>query len=1005
MPSFPYFITAKYTGNEPGSFPGDHLPANEITLIGDVNGDGKADLVVVKAAVYWQAAAQFVYLSNGTTGFSTVPITSSLPIPSNMAAVSHLADFNGDGKADLAYAVQGASGYDIQIAYSNGQSFEASALRFPYHYWLAYLPSTQVADFDGDGRPDIFVLANLDRAGSAIYLTRPNGFETRNLPLTWQTGLNGCNVIADVTGDGRADIVGCLFTMHSVVTSTDKTLPDLMTSTRNMNGGELRMTYSPSSAFPNFRLPYVLPVVTQLVQDTCPITGTYGTACTTSGTRVVSTTDFGYSGGFYDGGERRFLGFQNVRAVLPDNMDGRSRPVRNYTFRQTLACAGRLELLEYRDGSNATSGGVKLREKREAYADNSTTAPYTCQNTQTEQDEIFANDTRTSRISRTYDAYNNVTRFWSQGDIANAGDDRIKDTFFNPNTSKFIVSSPSAENEYGSGPSYPLMASRATIYDGQGAWTMPPVRGDPTATYRWLQGIGGAETYPTKTFAYDSFGNRTSATDECGNTTTTVYETAYNLLPIRVNNPIQTSSGAATTTCNQVAHQTSGAVLAANQFTTMSYDAVGLLCQKPTATRDIDNLGTTQTYDAFCRPRVTTKPGGAFIDQNYVYEGNPLYNGIVTYKNPPAGITSMYDYIHRDGFGRTWFKGQLLDAAAGNSIGSYMFFTPRGQKRLESAPFLALGANTVYWTSHQYDGLDRKVLTTNPDNSTMTMSYAASSASGGFLSETMRDELGRDTVSHKDAYGKLVQTDRFLGGTGQVGSGTINRMAMTYDELDRLIRITDEPGNVWSAEYDTLSRRIATNDPNHGRWTFTYDPSGRMTSQMDARGRRTDWRYDARGRMRTKTANANQTTTDLTQYFYDESRSVSWFGVANTAMRNGDKLSRQVRAGVTHRTDHDANGHKVKDSFTVDSVTHQTDTAVDTGGRITGRRWPDGGDDGQGCHEPAAAELCPCADGADHSNCGPGADECQLRLHLRYAGPSSLCDEHGQRGADAGVHV
>jgi hypothetical protein len=114
-----------------------------------------------------------------------------------------------------------------------------------------------------------------------------------------------------------------------------------------------------------------------------------------------------------------------------------------------------------------------------------------------------------------------------------------------------------------------------------------------------------------------------------------------------------------------------------------------------------------------------------------------------------------------------------------------------------------------------------------------------------------------------------------------------------------------------------------------------------MTAQTDARGQRTDWRSDALGRMRLKTANA-LTAPDLTEYFYDETRQAGSFGASGVTFHNGGKLSRQVRGGVSQRQDHDANGFKVKDSATVDGVTHEVDTKLDPGGRVLARRWPDG---------------------------------------------------------------
>jgi hypothetical protein len=115
-------------------------------------------------------------------------------------------DFNGDGYVDTAAAI--SSGVQIILLGAGGNSISRTTIPFP----PGLLPSKLVtADFNGDGRLDLAVVyastSASGQAGAAILLG--NGDGTFGQPTTFPAG-NGPNLFAlamgDFNGDGQLDL-------------------------------------------------------------------------------------------------------------------------------------------------------------------------------------------------------------------------------------------------------------------------------------------------------------------------------------------------------------------------------------------------------------------------------------------------------------------------------------------------------------------------------------------------------------------------------------------------------------------------------------------------------------------------------------------------------------------------------------------------------------------------------------------------------------------------------
>jgi hypothetical protein len=165
--------------------------------VADFNGDGLADLAVANRGT-GTATILLQLVGGGFTPETSVPVGSDA-----LGIVA--ADFNGDGRPDLAVTNGGPGTVSPFLRRATNDGFTAEA---PIAVSASPVGIT-TADFDRDGRPDLAVAAN---AGAVEILRRnaAGGF-TRDQPIPLAGNVNDV-ATADFDGDSRPDLVASSYT-------------------------------------------------------------------------------------------------------------------------------------------------------------------------------------------------------------------------------------------------------------------------------------------------------------------------------------------------------------------------------------------------------------------------------------------------------------------------------------------------------------------------------------------------------------------------------------------------------------------------------------------------------------------------------------------------------------------------------------------------------------------------------------------------------------------------
>jgi hypothetical protein len=176
--------------------------------LGDLNGDGTADIVVANQSTLNPPGGNVgVLLNQGNGTFATAVIYATGGSHPQAVAIG---DLNGDGKPDL--AVTNVDANNVGVLLNQGDGTFAAVV--PYTTGGLYAASVALGDLNGDCKPDLAVV-NEHSNNVGVLLNQGDGTFAAAVNYTVGPGPNTV-VLGDLNGDGKLDVAVSNYSSNNV---------------------------------------------------------------------------------------------------------------------------------------------------------------------------------------------------------------------------------------------------------------------------------------------------------------------------------------------------------------------------------------------------------------------------------------------------------------------------------------------------------------------------------------------------------------------------------------------------------------------------------------------------------------------------------------------------------------------------------------------------------------------------------------------------------------------
>ncbi|VAW89998.1 hypothetical protein MNBD_GAMMA18-1387, partial [hydrothermal vent metagenome] len=795
------------------------------------------------------------------------------------AARLHIADFNGDGIADVMHR---GGNFDVWLGKGDGSFHPYVATGGGcYSGSCASLSAARlhIADFNGDGIADV-----MHRGGNFdVWLGKGDGSFHPYVATGGGCYSGSCASlsaarlhIADFNGDGIADVMHRGGNFDVWLSSLDKDTHGLLVFLRSDIVPDIEIAYKPLTndtvyeKYNKFDYP---------VRDMQFPMYVVSNVKVSNGVGGQKTKTYHYEGAKVHLLGRGFLGF--AKQTVTTAVDGAVTGVVSTDFRQDYPYTGRIAHAEVRLANGTLVDQTDYTYDYLGITGSGPIYPYQTSNTK-EKREIDGSLIKSTITTTTLEStlYGDaLDRDTVQVDVMDALGSVIHRT-----TSVNDFATP---NQYGDWLLGRITRSMITADN----FVDPAITRETEFNYFYGNGLLKIEirepgvlgndvdsVYLKTGYTYDSYGNKK---------TVTVNGAAS------AKNPIASRT---TTTMHDYTDPAYPVVTVINNLGEVEeriYDARwGKLISVAGTDDKAYNRATTFGYNAFGRKNLENRIDGTQTtwERYWCNSSSPIAceAGEVYYQREEstgeAPSTVFYDDLRRE-------VRRVSKGFNNTNIGRDTVYDARGRVERVSRNYLFTSA-TRHWSVRTYDDLNRVKTITAPDNSVTTTTYA------GLTTSITRQRIGANGFAELT----FSQTENPMGQVVKATDAQLNNTTYTYTPFGNPKVTTDSALNQISMVYDVRGRKKSMNDPDLGAWQYEYDAVGNLRKQTDAKSQSFVMIYDTLNRLTARTDQSAGQTSDWIYYSITDALANRSVGQLKSVSRAADGYNETYRYDTLGRT-------------------------------------------------------------------------------------------------------